>query len=465
MPRRAAREEFLRRGGRGTAPALEGISRWCLRLDGDGGKEFAGETVRGYGKAIDGQTRFVDIGAECGCEGRRATKLHARITLHVVNVARLVAGVEFVDKVVSRAPRAAPFVGKGLFDAGGKLGDDFAAAVGLEDTSGDKAEGVGELFPELGVIKHVEENGDHLNLGGQLSAEFATKGIEGEDTFALECAEGVADAECAVKVEDDEAEAAVLRARAEGLQVVLRPVPVAEVELQGDVVDEVVDIDKLLDFLIDCIVGGVFCQAIPAVEGILCAGHLDVVAVGRDFKLVLLFGAEAVVGVGKVLVVRLTHVDESDVVAVDEVHDRDVGLAVGINARTGDDGLQGGILDAAVAVVAAVADLDGLVLIERLLFEDGVVVVVFVPVVLSVGLELEGVVSPTAAPAAARREVHFLIDDHTPVLGDEFEVDGAVPVHVPVAFGILSVARTTVGTSLKQAVLAAVEVVVVGGYG
>ena len=140
-------------------------------------------------------------------------------------------------------------------------------------------------------------------------------------------------------------------------------------------------------------------------------------------------------------------------------------VALTVEVQTGRlcDVLQGGVFEAGIVVVAAVAYLERAVADVGLLLEEGVEQVLFAAQLL-VALQLESVRSPCTAPSAAHLEVGVLVEHHHTVLVQIGEVDGALPVHVPVALRRLSVARTAVGALLEDTYLAAVEEVGVGDH-
>ena len=53
-------------------------------------------------------------------------------------------------------------------------------------------------------------------------------------------------------------------------------------------------------------------------------------------------------------------------------------------------------------------------------------------------------------PSATHLKIHILIEYHVAITIEEREVHRALPVHVPVAFIILSVARTSVRSFLED---------------
>ena len=242
------------------------------------------------------------------------------------------------------------------------------------------------------------------------------------------------------------------------------PVVAAEVKLYGHVVDVFVDIHQVAYLFISGLVSSIRREGIPFEESLSVALHLHVARVWAHLKLVHLVGVDAVVGVCKVLVVGLTHVEHTHILAIDEVRDGLCRLSVDVEARAVYNLLQGSILDTAVGVVAAVAYLQCLVLQVGLVGKEGIVNRV-VSLIYLARFELEGVGCPCTAPSATHGEVHLLVYHHATIGCDVLEVYGAVPVHIPVAGCALSVTRTSIDTLYIYAETVVVEVDGVGDNG
>lgn len=67
------------------------------------------------------------------------------------------------------------------------------------------------------------------------------------------------------------------------------------------------------------------------------------------------------------------------------------------------------------------------------------------------GFDFKGVGCVGSAPASDHCEVGFLVYGYGAVCFDVFEVNGAVPVHIPVAWGGLSVACSSVDSAYVYA--------------
>ena len=78
--------------------------------------------------------------------------------------------------------------------------------------------------------------------------------------------------------------------------------------------------------------------------------------------------------------------------------------------------------------------------------------------------EFEGVGLPCTAPPSTHREVYLLVYHHALFGSDVLKVDRAVPVHIPIARGTLSVARTTIYATYIYAKAVVVKVDGVGDY-
>ena len=164
------------------------------------------------------------------------------------------------------------------------------------------------------------------------------------------------------------------------------------------------------------------------------------------------------------LVVGFAHIEHGIGTAVDIHVNRLPALVIHVHAAGFHDALDGTVLDARACVVAAIANLQGLVFQVGLSFKELVAEEVL-QVVLFVGFQLERAWRPCTAPAAAHREVALLADHTFALVCDVFKVDGTVPAHVPVAVAGLSIARTTVGAGGEDTALFGIDVVGVGHDG
>ena len=148
------------------------------------------------------------------------------------------------------------------------------------------------------------------------------------------------------------------------------------------------------------------------------------------------------------LIVRLAHVEHGIVASVDEdMHGLPL-LVVDVDATRCHNHLDAWVLYAAAGVVATIADLQSLVLDVWLLVEELSVEEVL-EVIDLIGLELERVGSPAAAPSSAHGEVALLRNDALALGIDVFEGDRAVPVHVPVVLSVV-VRRSIAESSVRS---------------
>ena len=132
-------------------------------------------------------------------------------------------------------------------------------------------------------------------------------------------------------------------------------------------------------------------------------------------------------------VVRFAHVDYADVVAVDEVDGWLVSLSVDVDTRALDDFLNGWVDEAGTGVVSAIANLKHLVAEMRFGRERTELKVIEVLVEFLACLDLEGMWVKSTAPSSAGTYVGFLREDALVVGCDIFEVDGTLPIGVPIA--------------------------------
>ena len=113
----------------------------------------------------------------------------------------------------------------------------------------------------------------------------------------------------------------------------MREIRSADVELRSHVVREFVNVNIFVaNLLIHSIVGSVGRESVPLLEILFVAFHLHIARVGTHFELVHLVGVISLVRKGKVLVVRLSHVDDSLIDSVDEMHGWLVCLSIDIDA-------------------------------------------------------------------------------------------------------------------------------------
>ena len=243
---------------------------------------------------------------------------------------------------------------------------------------------------------------------------------------------------------------------AEGLHVVAQPVVAAQEELGSHVVDILVDVQNLANLVVGGGIGGIGREGHQVAVGEGRTALLHVERVGRDFKHLNLVIVPAVVGIDVVLVVGLAHVQHADVLAVEELMHGLVGLQVDVDACRLHDGGDGGVLDAADVVVATVANLQRAVVDVGLGLEEGIFQLLRAAQFLG-SFQFEGMGSPGTAPPTAHLEVYVLIEHHLALGIEVGEVDGALPVHVPVALRLLSVAGAAVGATHVDAQRVVVE--------
>ena len=156
------------------------------------------------------------------------------------------------------------------------------------------------------------------------------------------------------------------------------------------------------------------------------------------------------------LVIRFTHVEHAHITAIDEFVNGLVALTVDIDARTLQYHLNGWVLKTGTGIVTTITNLQGTVADIGLLFEEGVGQVLIAAHLL-IAFQFERMWGVSTAPAATHLQVYILIEHHVAIAVDEREIHRALPVHVPVAVGILSVARTSVRSFLEHANLRAVK--------
>ena len=450
------------------APSDEAVAATGFGLQAHGGKELARVFAVGHEDVVHIDVAPLGVGAQMHLLGCDVGQLHTLVLLHLLGH-RGSAVLEFAADFFQRAVGAGPLLRHGGAHAVAQLIEDGGGALGVEDAA-HQAEGGGELAAEVGVLHQVHEEGAELDLavaalGGVVDVVIAVplhtvdpaEGVAADGDLALLVHAPAIRAESGIEVEEGDAEAPV-GSLAVGLQVVVGPVPGAEVQLCGHVVHELVHVHQRADLVVHGSVGAVGREVIEVQQRLAGAQHHIGAGVGAllvDFHVVL---RDAEVGEAEVLVVRLAQVDEAHVAPVDVVDHGLVGHHVEVDARAAYDLVQGSILDAGAAVVAAAAHLQRLVADVGFVREEGIVHGVLA-LIDAVGLELEGLGVVSAGPAAADAEVHVLVEDHVVLPGHHvLEVDGPVPVHVPVDGRGLAVARAAVHAADIDADAVVVEV-------
>ena len=441
-------------------PAGKRVSGRSLCRERNRLEEIAFEPACGHLLTVHQQSAFADV----AFQGDLVATRQAEVVLHVVYPAAVVGVADGTYHVGVRRVALEPECSVHRLV---HRGNDFATTPGLEEAAVHQAEGVDELLLEGLVLDERAEQVVHVGSpGGADKVAYHVVRIPGR-----------------VEVEDHEVEFPVVGTRAETLHVVgvRNPVATADVALEGHVVDVLVDVEPVahlavrLGALGPCQVRGQRKQFFPG----HVVAHLLVVLGVAQVKLVHVVGIDTVVAVSEVLVVRLAYVQHSQVVAVDEHVGGLPVLAVDVEARRQGNHLQVGVLRAGVGVVASVPHLQAMVLVVRLMGEDGIVEVLL-PLVAFVALQAEARLhfpvlavhhasAPGSRPSAGYLEVALLVQ-HALVLtslsaveGDHvLHVNGAFPVHVPVLGRPLPVAGYAVGARHIDANLVVEEV---GGLG
>ena len=281
------------------------------------------------------------------------------------------------------------------------------------------------------MFEQVQEEHYHLYL---IIVVLAV-GIERRD-IAPPGIEGI------VQVEADEAETPVVMA-AVGLDIIFRPVVVAEVEFHSHIVDKFVDVEQCLHLVVDTSAVDVLTDVAEVMVGLVVAILECLILESVNFLVVI-----APVSVGELVIIGLAQVQHATELAVDIFSHLHGALHVNIETRALDDGSQGGVGEAGVIVpgiIAAIAYQQYLAADVGLLGEEGMVEVVQ-SVEHLVRFEFHRTRSGSACPSAGDAHVHILIEQHTFRRTDVTEIHRAIPVHVIVALLVLSISGLTIGT-------------------
>ena len=133
-----------------------------------------------------------------------------------------------------------------------------------------------------------------------------------------------------VKVEYNEAELSVVT-MAESLDVVLRPVIIAQIQFDGHIINVRVNVQQMCtDFIISDRIGSVGRQCQQIFIGIGRSALLHIVGVWRYLELVYLFFVPTVVGIDIMLVVGFTHIEHANIFTVDKLMYRLIALTVNV---------------------------------------------------------------------------------------------------------------------------------------
>ena len=143
--------------------------------------------------------------------------------------------------------------------------------------------------------------------------------------------------------------------------VVANPVATSQIEADGHVIDVLIDIQQLANLLVGLGIGGIGGEGNELIERLAGTAHLNVARVGTLLKLVDFIVIPSEVGEDEMLVVRLTHVHHTHILAIEEEVGGLIALSIDIDLAGLDDGLQGRILETGTVVITTATNLEGTV--------------------------------------------------------------------------------------------------------
>ena len=245
------------------------------------------------------------------------------------------------------------------------------------------------------------------------------------------------------------------------------PVAGPDVTFQSHIVDVLVDVKAVAYLLVEfrSLLGRELKGKVHEFQPCLVVTNLLVVLRVAKVKLVHVLCVYAIIAISIVLVVAFAYVEHSHILAVEEDMGRLIVLTVDVEATLHHDLLQCRVDDTSIGVVASVAHLPAAILVVWLVGKDRTIdgVDTLVPLVC---LDTEGgfhlpvltvhhSASVRASPSSGYLHVYLLVHLRNVrnitilvLLRDKiFEVDGTLPVHVPVAGRALPIARNSIRTS------------------
>lgn len=197
-------------------------------------------------------------------------------------------------------------------------------------------------------------------------------------------------------------------------------------------------------------------QRVETVETLSRATFLHITRVGVHLEEVYLIVVPPTIGKHEMLVVGLTHIDDTDVLSVQIMHHRLIALCVEVDARAQNQGLNNRILNATNVVVTTVSHLQCAVSDVGFISKEHVVERLSCTVHF-VGFELERMRIPRTTPASAHAEAYVLRELMLARWREEREKDGALPIHVPVAGFSLTMSGSAVGAFHHHTMLVSIE--------
>ena len=125
-------------------------------------------------------------------------------------------------------------------DVGQELVDNTVGTLHFKHTASHQAEGIDELLAETAVLEQINEQNYHLHTLVIILSVIVKRRFDG-------MAPGV---EGIVEIETHKTETTVELA-AIGLDIVVGPVIITDIEFDSHVIDKLIDIEQRLDFIID----------------------------------------------------------------------------------------------------------------------------------------------------------------------------------------------------------------------
>ena len=182
-------EEFAA-GVRRDTPTREDVARRSFGLDNGGRVVFAVELAGGDGHAIERKACHGDICLKLCHAGGLRRQLHAAVALEQIHHGVLPCCRERRPHAIGAIPGRFVVVERlGVRHAVGHAFANLGTARRFEHRVGDEAERVDELLAEGIVVEQIEEDGDNLDLLGDVLHRFAVEAVESIDALVGEVGE------------------------------------------------------------------------------------------------------------------------------------------------------------------------------------------------------------------------------------------------------------------------------------
>ena len=264
----------------------------------------------------------------------------------------------------------------------GQFLHDSLGSVLLENTACHDAVGVDELTTEAVVLQQIEEQTNRFNI--IMFVKHLVKRIP------------VPWIESIIEVETDIAEPSVITT-AVSLDVVFWPVVITKEQLCSHIVGKLINIEQPFHFFIDALIIDALRQLTEMTECFIVTVIELTILKHVNFLIIV-----AIVRIHELVVTGLAQVEDALEFSVDVFRHLHRRLHIEVDAGTLDDGCQSRISKTSMVVpyiITAITYQQGLVTVERLLWEERIVEAVL-PVEYLIRLEFHGTGIDVSCPSA-----------------------------------------------------------------